>query len=177
MKRQYLIITLALSLLSIHAYAQEPEPFKHHQIVATIGHALIPSSEEKSSTTQFIAVPTWGLSYEYDFNDRIGLGVKSDIELSNYRIEDNEEQKLIREYPISVLGMFKVNPVEGLGVYVAGGVEFDSNKNLSVINFGFTYDVDFLEGWVLSPEIGYELKGGHTSIFTVGLSVAFRFGK
>jgi len=62
-------------------------------------------------------------------------------------------------------------------MYVAGGIEFAGEDNLSVFNVGITYDVDFLERWVLSPEIGYELKGGHTSVFTIGLSVGFRFGK
>jgi len=178
MKLQYLVFIFVTLLINSTAIGQEePEKFRHHQIVATLGHAAIPSSEEEGSDKVYIAVPTWGLSYEYDFNKRIGLGLKCDVELSNYRIEDNKEQILVREYPVSVLAMFKVNPIEGLGMYVAGGIEFAGEDNLSVFNVGITYDVDFLERWVLSPEIGYELKGGHTSVFTIGLSVGFRFGK
>ena len=158
-------------------FAQESEPFRHHQIIITIGHAAIPSSEEEGSSSEFIAVPTWGLSYEYDFNETFGLGLKSDIELSNYQIRDNEKEIIIRDYPVSLVAIFKVNPISGIGIWVGGGIEFASEENLSVFNTGLTYDIDFLERWILSPEIGYELKGGHTSVFTIGLSVGLRFGK
>jgi hypothetical protein len=177
MKPYYIILIIAAYLLHMRSYAQESEKFRHHQIIATIGHAAIPSSEEEGSSDEFIAVPTWGLAYEYDFNEIIGLGIKSDIELSNYKIEDNEEQIIVREYPVSLVAFVKVIPVAGFGIYAGGGMEFSGEGNLSVFNFGLSYDVDFLERWILAPEIGYELKGGHTSVFTVGLSVGCRFGK
>ena len=173
---KHIIFILAFPIIGLSAYAQEAESFRHHQIIATIGHVAVPSGEDGSSN-EFIAVPTWGLSYEYDFNEIIGLGLKSDIELSNYQIRDNEEEIIVREYPISLVAFVKVIPVAGFGIYAGGGLEFASEENLSVFNFGLSYDIDFLERWVLAPEIGYELKGGHTSIFTVGLSVGLRFGK
>jgi opacity protein-like surface antigen len=177
MKPQYLIFILATFLLNIPSYAQESDQLRHHQIIATIGHAAIPSSEEEGSSNVFIAVPTWGLAYEYDFTEMVGLGLKSDIEVSNYQIRDNEEQTIVREYPVSLVVFVKVIPVAGFGIYAGGGIEFAGEDNLSVFNVGFSYDVDFLERWILAPEIGYELKGGHTNVFTVGLSVGCRFGK
>ena len=170
-----LLCILALLFLSITSFGQESLPFRHHQIIATIGHAAIPSSEEEGLSNEYIAVPTWGLMYEYDFNETIGIGLKSDIELSNYQISDNQKNVIVREYPISLVVIVKVVPFAAFGIYSGGGIEFSSQENLPVFDFGFTYDIEFSEHWVLSPEIGYELKGGHTSIFTVGLSVGFRF--
>ena len=175
MKPQYIILIIAAFLLHMLSYAQESEQFRHHQLIATIGHAAIPSSEEEGLSNEFIAVPIWGLMYEYDFNETIGIGLKSDIELSNYQISDNQKNVIVREYPISLVVIVKVVPFAAFGIYSGGGIEFSSQENLPVFDFGFTYDIEFSEHWVLSPEIGYELKGGHTSIFTVGLSVGFRF--
>lgn len=163
--------------MSTNLSAQESEPFKHHQIVFTIGHAGLPTVDKVSGKTELIAIPTYGLSYEYDFNKRFGIGIKSDIELSNYQIKTNDDVVILRDYPISGTLIGKFNPIEGLGLYVGAGVEFSEEDPLSVFNVGMTYDVDFNRIWILSPEIGYELKGGHTSVFSVGLSVGVRLGK
>jgi len=177
MQLKDLMCILALVFLSIASFSQESTPFRHHQIIATIGHAAIPSSEEEGASNEYIAVPTWGLTYEYDFNETIGIGLKSDIELSNYQISDNQKEILIRDYPISLVAIVKVIPVASFGIYAGGGIELASEENLPVFDVGCTYDIDFSGRWILSPEIGYELKGGHTSIFTIGLSIGFRFGK
>lgn len=177
MKNSLIVCSLLVFLLNGNLNAQESESFKHHQVVVTIGHASLPTHEEGEGSKEYLAVPTWGLSYEFDFNKRIGLGVKSDIELSNYLLKDKEDQVLVRNYPVSVILIGKYNPIEGLGMYVGGGAELSNEEKLSIFSVGLTYDVDFKKVWILSPELGYELKGGHTNVFTIGLSVGLRMGK
>jgi len=160
-----------------NADAQEIIPFKHHHISLTIGHALIPEGSREGKENDMILIPTWGLSYEYLFTEKIGLGLKNDLEISNYIISNENEEELEREIPISTSLVFLYNPVEGLGFFAGPGIEFEKNEDLVIFTIGVSYEASFNDIWDVSPEIAYENKGGHTSVLSVGLSVGIRLGK
>ena len=94
-----------------------------------------------------------------------------------YVIEDEEGTELERECPFASSLVFLYNPIEGLGFYVGPGIEFEGSENLFLINVGISYEVTFNDYWDMSPELGYEIKGGHTGVFTFGVCVGLRLGK
>lgn len=161
------------------ALAQEDtdEALKHHHITVTIGHSHIPSGTGVDNRSDLIMIPTWGLSYEYIFTERIALGLKSDLEVSNYIITDQDGTEVERENPFSTSLILSYNPIKGLGIFTGPGVEFEKEENYFIYTIGLSYEIEFGNNWDLSPELAYESKGGHTGAISIGLSVGKKFGK
>lgn len=172
-----LFVVLMVPIQTVLAQEETDEVFKHHHITVTIGHSHIPSGTEVGESSDFILIPTWGLSYEYIFTKRIALGLKNDLEVSNYIITNNEGTEVERENPFSSSLIFSYNPIEGLGIFTGPGIEFEKEENYFIYTLGLSYEIEFGNAWDLSPELAYELKGGHTGAISIGLSVGKKFGK
>jgi hypothetical protein len=159
------------------AQEQENESFKHHHLTLTIGHSHIPSGTNIDGEQKMILIPTWGFAYEYLFTEHIGLGLKNELEVSNYIITNEEGTELERENPFSSSIVFLYNPIKGLGFFIGPGIELEKEENFFIFTAGVSYEIELPGDWDLAPELGYELKGGHTGAISFGLSVGKRLGK
>ncbi|MGB5323045.1 hypothetical protein [Lutimonas sp.] len=176
-KTVFMFIMIIGPVHTILAQEDTDEKLKHHHVVLTIGHSHIPSGSSVSGSSDFILIPTWGFSYEYIFTERIALGLKSDLEVSNYVITDNDETEVERENPFSTSLIFSYIPIKGLGIFTGPGIEFEKEENYFIYTIGLSYEIEFGKDWDLSPELAYEIKGGHTGAISFGLSVGKKFGK
>ena len=165
-------IVLTLSKSLAQADKDGEEPLKHHNIVLTMGHALIPTAEEDGVDSDPISIPSWGLSYEYRFSHRFLLGVKGEVEISNYVIYNDEGEGLKREYPFALILNADVRIVKELYIYVGPGIEFSNDDNLFVGVIGLLYEFEIPGGWAIVPEISFEQKGGHAWAYAVGFGIA-----
>lgn len=121
--------------------------------------------------------PTLGIAYEYLVNEKFGVGLKNDLEISTYVLTKDDGTELDREFPFSSTLIIRYNPIQGLGFYLGPGIEFEKNENLWLINMGASYEMTFYEYYDVSPELGYELKNGEAGVFTYGISLGARLGK
>lgn len=169
-----LITTIAFSQELVDQSNGDSERMKRNNIVLTLGHALVPESED-SEQKNMATIPTWGLSYEFRLSQRFLLGVKGEIEVSNYIIKNNEGDELEREYPFSFTLYADYRIIKDLYIYAGPGIELEKEENLFIATFGLFYEIEISEGWNLIPEIAYELKGGHTGAYIIGLGVSREF--
>ena len=153
----------------------EEEPIKRSNVVLTIGHAVIPTGEEPGDSKNLTTVPTWALSYEYRFSPVFILGLKSELEMSNYIIVDDEGTKLERDYPISLTLYAGFTILKGWCLYAGPGIEFERDENLYTATVGTLYEFELPGDWSLVPEMSYTLKGGHTGAYAIGLGVCKSF--
>ncbi|MGA9270469.1 MAG: hypothetical protein WBV45_07595 [Lutimonas sp.] len=172
-----IVIMILGPLHTVLAQDDDREELKHHHLILTIGHSHIPSGSSVGGGNDLILIPTWGFSYEYIFSERLALGLKSDLEVSNYIITDENDAEVERENPFSTSLILSYNPIEGLGIFTGPGVEFEKEENYFIYTIGISYEFEIGNYWDLSPELGYEIKGGHTGAISFGLSVGKRFGK
>lgn len=78
------------------SYAQEVEhesPIKHHRVSIVLGHTHIPKGFNMDSTSFALIVPSWGLNYEFWFNQKWVVGIPNDMEISVYAIEDHDGEE------------------------------------------------------------------------------------
>jgi hypothetical protein len=82
-----------------------------------------------------------------------------------------------RENPYSISIVFLYNPIKGIGFFIGPGIELEKEENFFIFNVGVSYEFELPGDWDIAPELGFELKGGHTGAITFGLSVGKKFGR
>ena len=170
-----LLLLFSLPILLFGQKATEKEKLKRSRVGLAIGHAHIPSATKKGDDQGLVVVPSWGLSYSFRTSERFSIVLMSDFEMSNYVIENENKEELERENPISLALSFEYKIYKELAIFAGGGYEFEKEENLFIAIFGANYEIEIGELWDLTPEILYELKGGHTGaiIFALGVGVNF----
>ena len=150
-----LVVSIAILAIWQESLAQsetDEEPLLRNQVSLSIGHSLIPSAEELSNNRKNLLVPTWGFSYEFSFSERFMIGLKSEIEASNYIITDENDSELERDFSVSLCLYAGYKIYKGLTLFAGPGVEFEKDENLSLGQFGVLYDIELPRGWALAPE-------------------------
>ena len=165
-----------ISFSTASAQSEAEEGLRHHHLVLTLGHAHIPSADDIGDSGSLVLIPTWGFSYEYLFNRKFGLGLKGDLEVSNYIVTNNEGREIERENPFSLSLVAIYNPIKGFGLFIGPGIEYEKDENFFIAVVGVSYEAEFGDRWDFSPELSYELKEGHTGAISIGFSIGMRVG-
>lgn len=176
-----LLFLILFLLMGIVSYGQEHHNETHHEfknfrIAAAIGHAYIPDA--KTASDQFVMIPTFGLEFQYWFSHKWGLGLKSDLEIANYVIQDsNGNVDYVRENPVIMALPVLFSPWENRGFnFILGpGVEFEGHENFFVFRAGFGSEFEVGNHWDFAPEIIYDLKNGHINSLTIAIGIGKRF--
>ncbi len=149
--------------------------FKHHRLAVIIGHGHVFGAEDVENGNTIVTIPTWGFDYQYWINPMFGFGLKSDIEIMNYRIETQEGNSLERSNPFIISTVFLYHPAKGWNFMAGPGIEFEESHNLFVLRAGMGYEFELPGHWDFAPEFVFDLKDGHIGAFTWGIGVGKRF--
>jgi len=177
------VIVCLLALSRINGFAQEHDSsasasddhvFKHHRVGIILGHGHVIGAETANGKN-LVTIPTWGLDYSYWFNPKMGIGLKSDIEIMDYVIVDNEGNTLIRENPIIVSILFLYHTRKGWNFLTGPGIEFEENHNFFIYRIGASYEFELPNHWDFAPEALFDVKDGSIGSFTWGIGVGKRF--
>ena len=146
-----------------------------HRIAIIIGHTHIPKGVSGSENQSNLIVPSWGLNYEFWFNERWGIGSHNDMEISTYSIETDDGIMVERSRPLimSLVGLFKPN--HHLGFLLGFGREFETHENFYVIRAGIELEFEISNNWDLSPGLIYDLKEDIYDSWTIGVAIGKRF--
>ena len=184
-KRIHAISYVACIILLISSsvvFAQEthdPEKihqFKRFRISLSIGHCYIPRAEF-TNDEQGIVLPTWGLDLQYWFSEKVGIGLKNDIENAVYRVryKSSSSDELLRERPVIISLPIFVKPWnKEFNFFIGPGVELEESANLFVVRIGVSYEYELGQHWDFAPEIIYDLKGSSINAFTICVGVGRR---
>ncbi len=154
---------------------EENEEFKHNRLALVIGQTHVPKAFQSTKGDEGIIVPSWGLNYEYWFNHKFALGLHSDMEISNYIIEEENGQELERTRPLIVALIGIYNPWKGLELLGGFGREFEEHKKFWVYRFGIEYEIEIGHHWDIAPGLVFDIKEDLYDSWTIGLGVGKRF--
>ena len=172
----FLLFTFSTSLMGQSHENEDSHEFKHFRVALALGHAYIPQA--LSGNTNFLIIPTIGAEVQYWFNHKWGFSIKSDIEIANYLVEDNDTNSsvLVREYPVIVSIPVLFSPWNNHFTFILGpGIEFEEHENFSVFRIGVGSEIEFGNHWDFAPEIIYDLKDGHINSLTLAIAIGKRF--
>lgn len=186
MKKNYQIksiLFLAFLFVFIKGLAQthkhhtsDTHEFKQFRTAITIGHGHMPTASNEG--TKFLVMPTWGLDFQFFFNKKWAIGIKSDLEIANYVIEDKEhENKLERENPFILTLPIFYCPWEqnGWTFFLGPGIEFEESHNIFVFRTGVGYEIHLPNNWDVAPDFIYDIKGDYGNSFTIALGIGKKF--
>ena len=178
-----LLLTIGLLFLELFSFSQEEHDpnkesdthsLKHNRISVFIGHGHVIGAETTSGK-KMVVIPTWGIEYAYRINHHISLALKSDVEIFEYIVEDDEGTKISRENPLIVSVLFAYHIKSGFIFFTGPGIEFEKAHNFFIYRIGANYEFHIAKHWDFAPEIVFDLKNGSIGSFTWGIGVGKSF--
>jgi hypothetical protein len=164
-----------LGTLSTHAQegSENEELEKRHSLAFVIGYTHIPEATKDGKTEESVFLPTLGLDYFYEFDEKWFLGAAFDIELGKYEI-DYEDDKITREIAAVFAALVGYEVLPGWSVMSGAGIELEKNKDIFVIRFSTEYTFELGNDWGLFPVFTYDFKKEYSS-YELGLGLKRRF--
>lgn len=162
-----------LILFSVHLMAQETEvkeESKPHKIALTFGLTHIPEAFEHGHLEKEVYVPTLGLDYFYQLNEKWNLGVALDLELGVYVVDINSDH-VSRENAFLAVALAGYEILPHWGILAGPGIEFEKNINLFIFRTCTEYAFDLGNDWVLFPAFTYDFKEKYSTwALSLGIS-------
>ncbi len=178
---------LAALLVSPFGYAQEEvhaaemleeHDFLHHQLGIVLGHAHI-SNGVKDGETNWQVLPSFGINYNYWFNEEWSIGLHTDIIVETYEVErhlDGESTEVIeRETPVAPALMVGYKPHEHFGFLLGPGFELAPEEDLFLIRVETEYSIEMVEKLEFEAGIGYDFRIDAFDSWSLVLGIARSF--
>lgn len=90
-------------IISLPALAQTEEEDKErkpHRLTLMMANSHIPSADNVNGDKRIFIVPSWGLNYDYWISEKWAFGLHNDRVLQQYKVEDENEDRVIeRSFP------------------------------------------------------------------------------
>ena len=181
---KYMLAAAVCLLASFGAMGQEPEKehashgdFERHfhSISLAIGHTHIPKGFNGVDGRKGLIVPSWGLNYEYHFNEKWVIGWHNDMEISTYVVEGEHGDEIERERQLtsSIVGIFR--PGKHVGCLAGFGREFERHQGFWVFRAGIEVEFEIAHSWSLIPYASFDLKETVYDAISIGLATSKRF--
>lgn len=149
----------------------EARHLPHFRAGIIIGHTIIPALE----STDYAAIPSWGLDLEYWPSTKFGIGLHNDLEIANFIVEQNHQEFLEREYPLVLTIDALYKPGQGLVLQAGPGVEIEANESFLLFRLGMEYEFELNHHWDIFPTFFYDVREDAYHTWSVGLGVGKRF--
>ena len=169
---------LIIVFVSFKVYAQEEaseeignEP--KNQITFVLGLTHIPDAFEEGELSESVFVPTIGIDYFRELNEKWIVGAVLDLELGNYLVDfQREEIKRESAFVIGVLAGYEV--LKNWALLAGPAIEFEKNKNLFVFRASTEYRFELENNWGILPSLNYDFKEEY-STWAINIGVGKKF--
>ncbi|MEJ2502672.1 MAG: hypothetical protein P8177_05045 [Gemmatimonadota bacterium] len=128
-----------------------------HRITIGVGHTHV-SEGQIAGETQWLALASWAVNYDYWLSDRWALGLQNDVILEQFVVEHGEEEFIERETPVAVIPSVLFKPTGWLTLIGGVGVEFAGGHDLTVTRLGSEAGWHFAEDWELGGALVWDNK-------------------
>lgn len=147
-----------------------------HRITVVMGNTHVPEGA-KNEGREWLILTSWGLDYDFWFNNRWAIGLHTDAVLENFEIESREEETIVsqRSRPISLVPTGLYKPGEHLTLMVGAGIEIAKEENLTIIRAGIEYGWELPAEWEIGVSLMNDFKLGTYNSWTFGLGVSKKF--
>ena len=157
---------------------EEHGHFHHHQLGIVLGHAHL-SNGVKQGEKQWQVLPSFGVNYNYWFNEKWSIGLHTDIIIETYEVERHLEsgsiEVLERETPIAPALMIGYKPHEHFSFLMGPGYEIEPEENLMLIRLETEYSIEMAEGLEFEAGIGYDFRIDAFDSWSTVLGIAHSF--
>ena len=165
--------TLLLSITFVNAQEHEELDFleKKHSIALIISHTQIAEGIKNGEKT-WVSLPSWGIDYNYEINERWGIGMHNDILVESFTVKHFNETEIERSTPFAsaIVGMYK--PIKNLNLILGVGGEFSKEENLILFKAGIEYAYRFHNNWELIASVTNDLKINTYNSWSIGFGIA-----
>jgi len=165
------------------------EHHKKHAISFVISHTHIKSGIKNNSGDNWIALPSFGINYNYSFNEKWAIGLHNDIIVEEFIVEDpnahetvelhkNEDLELegiTRSHPIASAIMLTYKPYEHIALLAGGGMEFSKEENFALIRLGLEFPFHIPNDWEIFGAAAFDINIDAYNSFTFGIGIAKLF--
>jgi hypothetical protein len=137
-----------------------------------LGHTHV-SEGKIDGKTEWLALPSWTLNYDYWISDKLAIGLQNDIILESFFIEHGNEELLERSYPLASVPVVLFKPSKRLILIAGIGAEFTKESTLTMTRLGVEYGFHIPNNW----EIGVGLVWDNKWNYYNSWGIAFTFSK
>lgn len=160
-----------------HHSLEEEKELHHHSITLSLSHSFI-SLGVKDGDRDWLMVPSWAINYNYKFDERWSLGLHNDIIFEEFIVEDTREntEQLERSYPISSILVTTYMPIEGWGLALGGGLEYEKNESFGLVRIGTEYALSIPKGKLeVVFALNYDILIDAYDSINIGIGIAKLF--
>lgn len=207
MKKLYILFILTFIFFTSNSlFSQEEEHHKtettehathvehaHHKHAFSffMSHTHIKSGVKNNTGDNWIALPSFGINYNYNFSEKWAIGLHNDIIIEEFIVEDtdhiephttgdtrNEEVEIPgieRSRPISSAIMISYKAMDHLVLLAGGGMEFSKHENFGVIRFALETPFHIPNNWEIIGAFSYDINIDAYNSITFGLGIAKLF--
>ena len=173
------ILSVFLTVLCYSlCYSQDPhiESEEHSSIgkgssrlTIGLGHTHV-SEGKVDGKTEWLALPSWTLNYDYWFSEKVAIGLQNDIILESFFIEHGNEELLERSYPIASVPVVLYKPNERLTVVAGIGAEFTKESTLTMTRLGVEYGFHLPNNWEVGAALIWDNKWNYYNSWGIALT-------
>jgi len=155
----------------------EDKTEKRNSIALIISHTNITRGVDSNDNEKWLAVPSWGIDYNYELNEKWAVGLHTDIILEEFVVEDysSDIKEIERSYPFAAALMASFKPGNHISFQLGPGIEFAKEENLFLIRATIEYSYRFHEDWELLINITDDFKIDVYNSWAIGLGIARKF--
>ena len=144
-----------------------------NQITVVIGYTHIPDAFEEGKLNESVFIPTIGVDYFRELNEKWFVGLVLDLELGNYLVNFKREE-LERNSALVIGALAGYEVAKNWALLAGPAIEFEKNKNLFVFRAGTEYRFKLENNWSILPSVNYDFKEEYSS-WSLSVGVAKKF--
>ena len=165
---------------------------KKHAISFVISHTHINSGVDNETGDNWMALPSFGLNYNYNFNEKWSIGWHNDIIVEEFIVENpnpddhhsaqtlnkSEEVEIDgieRSHPIASAIMVTYKPHEHIAILAGGGMEFSEHENFALIRLGLEFPFHIPNDWEVFGGMSFDFNIDAYNSFAFGIGIAKMF--
>jgi len=146
-----------------------------HSLTFVMESAFIPNSFS-DNTNDILIVPVYGLNYDYQINEKWGVGLHTDIILQQFIVETHgRHEEVVRENPVSIAAVLFYKPHHRWKILGGYGIEIETHESFQLIRIGVEYSIKLPRTWELglALENDFKINGYYTMLLGIGFTRKF----
>lgn len=172
-----ILFLFSLACLAQHDEKEEYDEFHpHHTLGVVISHTIL-SEGVVDGKKKWLALPSWGLNYNYKFSKKWAIGLHNDFITENFVVEEHSSESIERTHPFASTIVTSFKPGTHFNYMLGFGGEFSEGKNFFLIRLGIEYEHHISKNWELNFEVSNDFKVNAYNSWAIGLGVARVFSK